>query len=148
MITINAHKGKFIELKVSGAGFHADLAFIKKELVGRVYNAETKMWEIPILKVNFNILEKAKKHFEDHDALWAFEEDDYEIFLTTNKVGALIELKSYYDEKIVEIIKSKKTKEDKWDKEKWNLTEATWKAIKQNVLNYLKNSGEKYEINC
>ena len=62
MITINAHKGKFIELKITGAGFHADLAFIKKELVGRRYNAETKMWEIPILKANFKILEKAKKH--------------------------------------------------------------------------------------
>jgi len=148
MITINAHKGKMIELKVTGENFHKDLDFIKKQLIGRKYNAETKMWEIPIIKANFKILEKAKKHFDDHDALWAFEDEDYETFLTVNKVGDNIELKSFYDEKLVDIIKSKKSKEDKWDKEKWNLTGATWKAIKQKIIDYMKESGEKYEINA
>ena len=57
MITINAHKGKMIELKVTEENFHKDLDFIKKQLIGRKYNAETKMWEIPIIKANFNIMD-------------------------------------------------------------------------------------------
>ena len=89
MITIDAHKGKWLELKVSGAKFHADVNFIKKELIGRRYNDETKLWEIPIIQANLKILSKAKKHFEDHDALWAFEEQDFESFLTWLRRGII-----------------------------------------------------------
>ena len=41
-----------------------------------------------------------------------------------------------------------KIEDDKWDKEKWNLTESTWKAIKKDITSYLDQQKEKYEINC
>lgn len=146
MIEINGHKGQMLELKVSGENFYKDIDFIKKSLVGKKYNETTKLWQIPIIKLNFQILEKAKKHFADHDALWAFEAEDYANFMTVNKVGDVIQLSTYYDAELVNIIKEMKTKDDKWDKEKWNLTEATWKAIQKKVIAHLDKRGEKYEI--
>ena len=52
MIEIDEIKGIKIVLKVSGKDFYKKLNWIKKELVGRKYNEATKMWEIPILKIN------------------------------------------------------------------------------------------------
>lgn len=147
MITIDAQIGKWLALKAAGDNFYKDLDFIKKELIGRRYNADTKLWEIPILQANLKILEKAKKHFEDHDAVWVYEDDDFENFMTVNKEGDTIILTSFYDEKLVDIIRAKKTKDDTWDKEKWNLTESTWKALKNDITKYLDQQKEKYEIN-
>ena len=66
--------------------------------------------------------------------------------MTVEKEGDDIHLKSYYDAKLVDIIKAKKTKEDLWDGQKWILKEETWKSIEQSVINYLKQSKEIYQI--
>lgn len=146
MITIDEHVGQFITLKVSGENFHADVDFIKKNLIGRRYNPDKKVWQIPILKANFSILEKAKKHFKDHDALWAFEPEDFATFLKAELKGDAVKLTSFYDENLVEIIKRKKTKEDKWDGEKWTLKKETWDAIKEYITKYLDSKAEKYSV--
>ena len=135
-----------MDLKATGENFYKDVEFIKKKLIGRKYNETTKLWEIPIIQANIKILEKAKKSFADHDALWAFEEEDFETYLTVEKEGDYIHLKSYYDAKLVEIIKAKKSKGDKWDGKIWVLKEETWKAIKQDIISYLKQTKEKYHI--
>ncbi|MHA1734400.1 MAG: hypothetical protein ACTSU5_20870 [Promethearchaeota archaeon] len=60
---------------------------------------------------------KARKTFEDDDALWAFEDDDYlDMFLKAEKVGDEIHLASYYEDGLVALIKKGKTKDGRWDK--------------------------------
>ncbi len=147
MITINSHKGQIIELKVAGENFHSDVNFIKKELLGRVFNPDTKFWEIPILKSNFELLKK-EKTFEDGDALFNFEDGDYATFLTATKDSDLIKIEFYYDAKVVDIIKKKKDKDDKWDAEAkvWLVKPETWKAVKPLLVKYLDKIGEKYDI--
>ena len=147
MIEIEGHQEQILTLKVSGDNFYKDVEFIKKELLGRKYNDDTKLWEIPILKTNFKILEKAKKHFADHDALWAFEDQDYAVYLNVENIGDDIQIRGYYDKKIVEIIKAKKVKSDIWDGEKWIVKMETWNLIKNDIVKHLMQIEEKYEIN-
>ena len=148
MITINSHKGQMLELKVSGEKFNQGVTFIKRKLLGRVYNPDTKFWEIPILKTNFELLKK-EKTFEDADTISTFEDVDFATYLTATKEGDQIKIKFYYDDKIIDIIKKKKEKDDKWDGDAgvWTVSEKTWKAVSQPISNYLKKLDEKFVIN-
>lgn len=113
MIEIDEVKGRKITLKVSGKDFFKDLNFIKKEMVGRKYNEATKMWEIPILKTNFKRLKEAGESFADDDALWAFQADDYETYLTAEKEEDKIVVNVYQDKEIREIIKKHRSRGDR-----------------------------------